>query len=675
MALTTNQVSDVVQGAVGRPATDFEVSQFSKAPIQDLASLKGYYGGLNKDTSIVDYLKYNGKDSSLSARNSLAQEYKIQNYDPGSADSNKALMAALRAGTPPKNTSTVDGSVSGASAAPTSSQAPQATPTQPTQQQDGTPQPDQTPTSSQDTTNPPKIDGIDDALTQYKNSQQAVVDIDSAISSTLDNKRKEIIASGGVVDESQLKSIVYAENAPLLDQRKTLVAEQANAGKNYQNLLNTQKQSDANFYKTQDTALKNRAQTEKESTDASKIEQGQQKIDQGQQKINISNVKVEKTSAYDEYGNKTGDVLQKITLLPDGTSQTTQMPLDKNGALTKQGVAMASSGSVTDPGTKSAAVITSTSTPAYASSFSGNADAPTDENQAVSIPGTTLTIGSLYQSALDWMSKPQTSTSARSGKTVVINTQKAIAAKGSAILQSLGIPKTAYEAAYKANSAALSKQMGSYAALSVNEKAATLNFQTLLTLSKKADSATYQAASPVLEGWIRTGSVASTGNPDVNNFVAQLVLTMNEYAKVIAGQTTGGSVSDSARQETEKLLSSGMSYDSVKSFYDNVASKDIDNRVTAARGSIQELMGGLGAGTVPGSKDSSSSSTLGSKGDLSDRDFVAQTLQSHNLNYDAVLKQYTPMLQKGEQLALSNSDGSIVAATPAEIKSGAYTPL
>lgn len=668
MALTTNQVSDVVQGAVGRPATDFEVSQFSKAPIQDLASLKGYYGGLNKDTSIVDYLKYNGKDSSLSARNSLAQEYKIQNYDPGSADSNKALMAALRAGTPPKNTSTVDGSVSGASAAPTSSQAPQATPTQPTQPQDGTSQPAPAPTSSQDTNTPPKVDGIDDALAQYKKSQDAVVSLDAAIESTLDNKRKEIIASGGVVDESQLKSIVYAENAPLLAQRKTLVAEQANAGKNYQNILATQKASDANFYKTQDVALRTRQQDEKETNDAAKLDQGQQKID-------ISNVKVEKTSAYDEYGNKTGDVLQKVTLLPNGTQQTVQMPLDKNGALTKQGVAMASSGSVTDPGTKSAAVITSTSTPAYASSFAKNADAPTDENQAVAIPGTTLTVGSLYQSALDWMAKPQTSTSARSGKTVVIKTQQAIASKGAAMLQSLGIPKTAYEAAYKANSAALSKQMGSYAALSVNEKAATLNFQTLLTLSKKADSATYQAASPVLEGWIRTGSVASTGNPDVNNFVAQLVLTMNEYAKVIAGQTTGGAVSDSARQETEKLLSKGMSYDSVKSFYDNVASKDIENRVTAAKGSIQELMGGLGAGTVPGSKDSSSTSTSGSKGNLSDRDFVAQTLQSHNLNYDAVLKQYTPMLQKGEQLALSNSDGSIVAATPAEIKSGAYTPL
>ncbi len=55
---------------------------------------------LNVDTSIVDYLKSIGKDSSYSARTKLAQQYGINNYT-GSAQQNISLLKTLKSDTKP----------------------------------------------------------------------------------------------------------------------------------------------------------------------------------------------------------------------------------------------------------------------------------------------------------------------------------------------------------------------------------------------------------------------------------------------------------------------------------------------------------------------------------------------------------------------------------------------
>lgn len=62
--------------------------------VESLAS-KSYTG-----PSVVDYLSKSGYDSSLSSRNRLALEYGVKDYVPGSAQSNTALMVALRGGSP-----------------------------------------------------------------------------------------------------------------------------------------------------------------------------------------------------------------------------------------------------------------------------------------------------------------------------------------------------------------------------------------------------------------------------------------------------------------------------------------------------------------------------------------------------------------------------------------------
>ena len=60
--VTQNQLDPIVQKAVGRTTTPYEVQTFSTLSPQSLATLPEYYSGLNKNTSIVDYLKFNGQD-------------------------------------------------------------------------------------------------------------------------------------------------------------------------------------------------------------------------------------------------------------------------------------------------------------------------------------------------------------------------------------------------------------------------------------------------------------------------------------------------------------------------------------------------------------------------------------------------------------------------------------
>lgn len=61
---------------------------------------------LNTATSVVDYLKGSGKDSSFNARTSLATQYGITGYT-GSAEQNTQLLNALKAGSAPKSASAV----------------------------------------------------------------------------------------------------------------------------------------------------------------------------------------------------------------------------------------------------------------------------------------------------------------------------------------------------------------------------------------------------------------------------------------------------------------------------------------------------------------------------------------------------------------------------------------
>jgi hypothetical protein len=332
MAYTQNQIESTFQSTLGRTPTPYEVSTYQNASPQTLASLKTSYGKLNTSNSIVDYLKYTGVDPSTAG--DLGKKYGIQGI--GTAEGNTALLAALKSGKPPAPTvaPVVPGSVATPTAPPAPpvdpSTAPQAPsvqtahsdPTAPTYSVPETQEQKAASLASShsvqetydsngnSTGTAPSVGGsisgaagnadpmsifnqnVDDAYKAQQSAQQAVAKIDATLASTLNDKKAEIARSGGVVNESQLTSEVYAENAPLLAQRKELVTEYTQANHNYQKTVSDRNTAQANY--------------NKEAT----LAQGQEKIDnqtsQFTQKLEQAGWKNTKVNVYDEYGSISG---------------------------------------------------------------------------------------------------------------------------------------------------------------------------------------------------------------------------------------------------------------------------------------------------------------------------------------------------------------------------------
>lgn len=320
--LTQNQISDVFQSSLGRAPTDYEVQTYSNASPQTLAGLKNYYGSLNTTNSIADYLKYTGVDPSTAG--SLGQKYGIQGI--GTAQGNTSLLEALKAGKPP-STPTVSGTVAQPDTAKTTDTTATTT-TGPTTLHPGDagfqPAAPAKPTATAQydtdgnyigTNGPTSVSGsiagaagtgdpyseaaqvtaqknVSDAYAAQQAAQQAVADIDKSLASSEQDLQNEIARGGGHVDASQLKSLLYERNAPLLAQRKELVSEYTSANQNYQKATSDYNTYMSNYQKNQT------------------LQQGQEKIDAQQtqfdEKFQQAGWKEQKVNTYDEYGNVVG---------------------------------------------------------------------------------------------------------------------------------------------------------------------------------------------------------------------------------------------------------------------------------------------------------------------------------------------------------------------------------
>ena len=126
----------------------------------------------------------------------------------------------------------------------------------------------------------------------------------------------------------------------------------------------------------------------------------------------------------------------------------------------------------------------------------------------------------------------------------------------------------------------------------VNEQTAGKYFDTLSGLADKVDSSILKTGAPVLDGWIRNGVVATTGDPNVNNFMTQMTEALTEYAKVMSGQTSGAGVDQAARAAAQGLLSKGFSAATIKSFV-NVAKQNMSDRTGAYNSALQGLFGDI----------------------------------------------------------------------------------
>lgn len=304
-----NQINDQFQKQMNRPATDYEVGVFKNVSPDQLSSIGSTYGKLNKDSSITDYLKFNGIDPNT--RTQLASQHGISNI--GTAEGNTNLLNTLKnKGTTQTAPNANAGNVQIAgSQIPTQNTPPQATGQPQTQGNDqalydtttGKPTPYglsqgaqeyRTPqsgiteaytdpnnqkqqaqgiqndkdnattggsisTAANPTSDAPQPDpATEPTRKQYTDVQNQIASIDRSLSEELEAKKKQIIQSGGIVNEAQLRGEVNAERAPLLSQRSNLVAQQRTLGQQYQSLLSSNKAAKADFDKQQSLNEKQR---------------------------------------------------------------------------------------------------------------------------------------------------------------------------------------------------------------------------------------------------------------------------------------------------------------------------------------------------------------------------------------------------------------------------------
>lgn len=140
--------------------------------------------------------------------------------------------------------------------------------------------------------------------------------------------------------------------------------------------------------------------------------------------------------------------------------------------------------------------------------------------------------------------------------------------------------------------------------MTVAEGTATKNFDLVLSMLDKLPPKTI---SPWLNQFVQTGNI-QIGGADVKPLQDAILTSLNEYAKVITGQTSGAAVSDAARREAQSLLSAADTTDTIKNVI-NTAKTEMGNRVTSyedAKGKETDLISSIhGDGVTPPADDSS----------------------------------------------------------------------
>jgi hypothetical protein len=575
--LTQNQVDGMFQQSeLKRNATPLEYNQYSTKSLSDLhpESISKSYGALNKDVSITDYLKYNGRDSSPQARTALAQQYGISNS--GTAEGNTALLKALQGGSTQSATSPVNasqGSISGATS-PIYTPRTQGNVSQPTETPQS--QPDNTQGSISTAANTqatvpqstyqsnPALDTIQKEYTGY---QKQLSDITASIENEFQQKKAQVIASGGIVNEAQIRGLVQAEKAPLIEERNRLLNLQSTTGKTLQSLLGQDKSNRAEADRQQSLEQKNQNENLNRGLNASKFTQTeadkQDNLDIRKQQIKIQEQRLiqsgyKKISDYSD-GSKVGEHYvnlngKKITL----DKQTGQERFVGTGSVVGSKTSQ-SSGTVHSI---SKGKIT------Y-KDFASVPDAPTLENSNTLYPGTMgKTYGAVYQDSVSYAETGKYQKTSQSSKPSSKAYDNAVKQKAANIAQSLGMTEDELRVSYAANKTAVSKLITQKATVSAFENRAKSQIDIILNgyinprtgekVSSLNDSVP-RSDYKLVNGFYVNGKILA-GDTKAQLLSNALITFSAEFTKIMSGGTGSAQASsDSARAEAAKLIGVGLS--------------------------------------------------------------------------------------------------------------------
>lgn len=212
--------------------------------------------------------------------------------------------------------------------------------------------------------------------------------------------------------------------------------------------------------------------------------------------------------------------------------------------------------------------------------------------------------------------------------------------------------------------ATLKKQIDYATTLQRSLSAADADFHQIL---EKYKGTGINDGSMPISNMLANASKYHLGQGDVSAFKASLAELSNLYQQVFS---RSGQVTDSVRATSKEIIDGNISLDNLTKVADQLqqlGKVDLDQ----VNNTIQDAENKY-RGIVPGADQGGA---FQPKGSMSDQDFVEKALTSHGLKYEDVVAKYKTSLQAGEQLALDNNTGEIVAASKTDISSGNYTPL
>ena len=332
------------------------------------------------------------------------------------------------------------------------------------------------------------------ALAAYKKSQQDVADIDNELDTAYESRRQAVIASGGIVDEAQLKSEVAYEKAPLLIQRKEAAARQAQLGKDYQAEANRQQQ----------LAIANAKITQTGNQNAVKNDQ--------------FNAKLNLTQQQDQQKNAQANAKTIISAIQKGSIDLTSLSSDQLSNI--ESSAGLPAGALTN--LKNGAMLDPATVDMLSQQVVDTGTIPTGLSR---LGGSGVGLAQILNAAAD----------------------KYKANGGS-------IPLALQKEQYQANSKSLSSLQQYADKVGSSENKVQLQIPILQNLSDQIP----RTDSPEFNAWQQAITTRITGNSPLARFSAAVDTFTSEYGKIMSGATGAAGSSDAATAKAQGLLQTAM---------------------------------------------------------------------------------------------------------------------
>jgi hypothetical protein len=141
--------------------------------------------------------------------------------------------------------------------------------------------------------------------------------------------------------------------------------------------------------------------------------------------------------------------------------------------------------------------------------------------------------------------------------------------------------------AFKGSGSALGNIQKREAMIGTNEKNFNYNADQVLQLSKKVD----RTGTPIINSWINAGRRSVQGNPELSAFDTAVKTTVNEFAQIVSGTTSGAST-EGEKAKAEALLNAQQTPEQILAVINQMRT-ETQNRMKSFRDQKTELRQGM----------------------------------------------------------------------------------